>query len=194
MINLNISPVALAQIETDEWLAGRKPYEYQWKAYQLIRQALESGQTLCLFLITPTGSGKTLTSYAHSIKTGLPMLGVYPTNELLADQERALWEEYQATDTNRIIRIDSATLDQWQIDLELKRHSQTLETILNYNPVLLTNPDILFYIIFGLYPEINSLRERLWELVGSTIACLFLMNFIYIMLNNKQIQHFSLVP
>ncbi len=167
MINLNISPVALDRVKTDEWLAGKQPYQYQWDAYKLICEAFQSNQTLCLFLITPTGSGKTLTSYAYSIKTGKAMFGVYPTNELLADQERTLLEEYQKTGSNRVIRVDSQTLDQWQIELELKRHSQTLETLLNYKPVLLTNPDILFYVVFGLYPVIFSLRERLWELVGS---------------------------
>ncbi|MBP0040580.1 MAG: type I-D CRISPR-associated helicase Cas3' [Roseofilum sp. SBFL] len=167
MINVNILPVALDQVKTDEWLAGKHPYHYQWNAYKLISEAFKSNQTLCLFLITPTGSGKTLTSYAYSMNTGKPMFGVYPTNELLADQERTLIEEYEKFGSNRVIRVDSKALDQWQIDLELKRHSQTLETLLNYKPVLLTNPDILFYVVFGLYPKIHSLRQRLWELVGS---------------------------
>ncbi|MDJ1180258.1 type I-D CRISPR-associated helicase Cas3' [Roseofilum sp. BLCC_M91] len=167
MINLNILPVALEQIKTDEWLAGKHPYQYQWEAYKLISEAFESKRTLCLFLITPTGSGKTLTSYGYSINTGKPMFGVYPTNELLADQERTLLEEYEKVGSNRVIRVDSKALDEWQINLELQRHSQTLETLLNYKPVLLTNPDILFYVAFGLYPKINSLRQRLWELVGS---------------------------
>ncbi len=167
MIEIEILPVAFDQVETNEWLAGRRPYEYQWRAFQLVQQAWASKQTLCLFLVTPTGSGKTLTAYAHSIKTGLPMLGVYPTNELLADQERALLPDYANTGSNRVIRIDSAALDEWQASLELHRHSDTLEAILHYEPVLLTNPDILFYITFGLYPAIKSLRERLWALLGS---------------------------
>ncbi len=167
MINLNISPVTLNQVNTDQWLTGKKPHEYQWKAYQLIQEAFKQKKTLCLFLITPTGSGKTLASYAHSIKTGLPVIGAYPTNELLADQERALSDEYKQTGTNIIERIDSETLDRLQIEYELNRHSQTLEKILNQRPVILTNPDILFYVIFGLYPAIYSLRERLWSLVGS---------------------------
>ncbi|MGD1702690.1 type I-D CRISPR-associated helicase Cas3' [Dapis sp. BLCC M229] len=167
MINLNILPVALEQIKTDEWLTGKQPYQYQWEAYKLICEAFESNRTLCLFLITPTSSGKTLTSYAYSINTGKPMFGVYPTNELLADQERTLLEEYEKVGSNRVIRVDSKALDEWQIDLELQRHSQTLETLLNYRRILLTNPDILFYVAFGLYPKINSLRQRLWELVGS---------------------------
>jgi CRISPR-associated helicase Cas3 len=166
MIEIEILPVAFDQVETDEWLVGRKPYEYQWRAFQLVRQALGSKRTLCLFLVTPTGSGKTLTAYAHSIKTGLPALGVYPTNELLADQERALLPEYAGTGNNRVIRIDSAALDEWQISYEMRRHSDTLEVIMNHKPVLLTNPDILFYIIFGLYPAISGLRERLWSLLG----------------------------
>ncbi len=95
------------------------------------------------------------------------MLGVYPTNELLRDQERALQEEYQRLGTHQVLRVDSIELDKWQADLDLKRHSDTLETLLGYDETtLLTNPDILFYVIFGLYPTIPGLRERLWELVG----------------------------
>lgn len=169
MLELDVLPLAYDQVETDdEWLTGRKPHPYQWHAYQLVQQALKSRQSLCLFLVTPTGSGKTLAAYAHSIKTGLPMLGAYPTNDLLADQEQALRQEYERTKSNRVIRIDSSALDEWQVNLDLHRHSETLETILHYEPILLTNPDILFYVIFGLYPAIGGVRERLWALVGGS--------------------------
>ena len=55
-----------------------------------LKQALTGNETACLFLVTPTGSGKTLASYAYAINHAIPAFGVYPTNELIRDQERAL--------------------------------------------------------------------------------------------------------
>ena len=166
MVAFDVAPLAYDQVEQPEWIHGYRPYRYQWDAFCLVREALDSRRTLCLFLVTPTGSGKTLGAYAYSIISGEPIIGAYPTNELLADQERALIPEFQYTRSNRVFRVDSAALDRWQTDFDLKRHSETLEVILNYEPILLTNPDILFYLAFGLYPTLPGLRERLWTLMG----------------------------
>jgi len=168
-LNLDIAPVAFDQVTAD-WLPGRNPYEYQWQAYQLIQSAFANNETLCLFLVTPTGSGKTLASYAYSIQTGIPALGVYPTNELIRDQEKSLAPEYQRVlnRENWVLRIDSRTLDEWGLDLEESRHASTLEVLLNWPYPILTNPDILFYILFGRYPDISGQRQRLFSLIGNT--------------------------
>src|SRR5262249_32763342 len=55
-------------------------------------------------------------------------------------------------------------LDRWQINFELKRHSETLENLLNYSSALLTNPDILFYLFFGLYQGQPGVAQRLFRL------------------------------
>ncbi|MEW6045884.1 MAG: type I-D CRISPR-associated helicase Cas3' [Bacillota bacterium] len=167
MIEVEIAPVAFDQVEGVQWLPGLRPYGHQWEAYRLIAAALESRNTVCLFLVTPTGSGKTLAAYAYSIRTGEPVIGAYPTNELLADQARALEPLYRQSGTNSLLRVDSETLERWQADLEVKRHAETLEVLLRYEKILLTNPDILFYVAFGLYPSLPGLRERLWSLMGS---------------------------
>lgn len=167
MIEFNLMPLAYDQVKTNEWLPDLQPYAYQWRAFQLIGEALEQQQTLCLFLVTPTGSGKTLTAFAQSILTGEPMIGAYPTNELLADQARALQPQYVVTHSNEVVSIDSAALDRMQAEYDMTRHSETLEIQLRHKPVLLTNPDILFYVAFGLYPKLPGLPERLWALMGS---------------------------
>jgi len=165
-LDLDIAPVAYAQTEAN-WLPGLRPYAYQRRVYQLVQEALARNETLCLFLTTPTGSGKTLASYAYSINTGMPALGVYPTNELIRDQERALQPRLDPGGDYRLLRVDSRQLDDWQTALELDRHSETLETLLHWQPTLLTNPDILFYILFGLYANYPaSVRQRLFTLVG----------------------------
>ena len=171
-LELEIAPLAYAQVEAD-WLPGYQPYAYQWQVYQQIANALAQRETRCLLLVTPTGSGKTLASYAYSIRKGLPVLGVYPTNELIRDQERALQGEYLKVQgwQDWVLRVDSRQLDRWGLELEEPAHAETLETLFNWRRAILTNPDILYYIAFGRYPKREDRagqRERLFALLGST--------------------------
>lgn len=169
-LELEIEPVAYERINED-WLPGKHPYPYQWMTYQLVQEAIANNETLCLFLVTPTGSGKTIASYAYSIRHGQQALGIYPTNELIRDQERSLAPMYRESLgwENWVLRVDSEALDQWGLDLNEPRHSQALETLLSWQHVLLTNPDILFYIAFGRYLSGPSgQRQRLLTALAST--------------------------
>ncbi len=161
-LSIRIEPLAIDQIN-DDWLPGYKPYRYQMQVYNHVRRALKAKETLCMFITTPTGSGKTLSSYAYSIKHRIPAFGVYPTNELIRDQERALARMVSSDD---LFRIDNQQLDEWQTKFELQRHSETLEKILHWNPIILTNPDILFYAFFGLYGGPENVSQRLFTLIG----------------------------
>lgn len=165
-LSVELLPVALEQVPED-WLPGLMPYHYQSQVYRQVKSALEAGKTLCLFIVTPTGSGKTLAGYAYSILHEERAFGVYPTNELIRDQERALRPWLDPEGTYRLLRIDSAQLDEWQAKLDLERHSETLETLLHWYPgAILTNPDILFYTFFGLYQGPPGVAQRLLSLVG----------------------------
>lgn len=181
VLELNLSPLAYQQLEAD-WLPGYQPYTYQWKVYQLIAEALTRKRTQCIFLVTPTGSGKTLASFAYSIKQGIPALGIYPTNELIRDQEQALAPEYEQVLGWRdwLLRLDSQTLDEWGLNLEEPAHAESLETLLNWRRIILTNPDILYYIAFGRYPERSDRlgqRQRLFALLGSIYRLLVFDEF-----------------
>ncbi|RMF28928.1 MAG: type I-D CRISPR-associated helicase Cas3' [Chloroflexi bacterium] len=164
-LTVEIAPLAYAQAE-EPWIGNYRPYLYQQRIYQRVQDALRTGRTLCLFLVTPTGSGKTLASYAYTINHNEPAFGVYPTNELIRDQERALKPWLDPNEEYRLLRVDSRQLDHWQDALDLPQHAQTFERLLNWRPTILTNPDILFYTFFGLYSGPDGLRERLFALVG----------------------------
>jgi CRISPR-associated helicase Cas3 len=164
-LTVNIAPLAYDQAD-GPWLANLRPYHYQRRVYERIEAALTRNETACLFLVTPTGSGKTLASYAYAINHALPAFGVYPTNELIRDQERTLKPRIDPGDNNGLLRIDSRQLDDWQTKLDLKRHAPTWERLLNWQPTILTNPDILFYTFFGLYRGPASISQRLFTLVG----------------------------
>ncbi|MCC9078143.1 type I-D CRISPR-associated helicase Cas3' [Litorilinea aerophila] len=164
-LTIQVKPLAYEQVP-GPWLGDWRPYTYQRQVYDLIAQALTDRQTLCLFLVTPTGSGKTLGSYAYAINHGVPAFGVYPTNELIRDQERALKPWLDPNDEYRLLHIDSKQLDDWQAKLDLDRHAPALERLLNWEPTVLTNPDILFYTFFGLYRGPGGLSQRLFSLIG----------------------------
>lgn len=164
-LTLDIDPIAYDQTDA-EWLPGLTPYVYQQRVYQLVQEALTRNETLCLFLVTPTGSGKTLASYAYAINHELPAFGVYPTNELIRDQERSLKSWIDPHKNYRLLRVDSRQLDHWQDALGERQHATTFETLMNWHPTILTNPDILFYTFFGLYKGPHSISQRLFTLVG----------------------------
>ncbi|HEC34865.1 MAG TPA: type I-D CRISPR-associated helicase Cas3' [Chloroflexi bacterium] len=164
-LTVNVAPLAYAQTE-EPWVGDYRPYVYQSRVYQEVQAALTGKETRCLFLVTPTGSGKTLASYAYTINYGEPAFGVYPTNELIRDQERALKDWLDPGDDYRLLRIDSRQLDHWQDALDLPQHAQTFERLMNWRPTILTNPDILFYTFFGLYRGPQGLTQRLFTLLG----------------------------
>lgn len=177
-VNLSIAPVAFDQVDAD-WLPGMQPYVYQWRVYELIRSAFDNEEMLCLFLVTPTGSGKTLSSFAYSIRTGMPALGVYPTNELIRDQEKALAPEYRRVLEREewVLRIDSRALDEWGLDMDEPRHASALEVLLNWRYPILTNPDVLFYILFGRYPDVKSQRQRLFSRLADSYRLMIFDEF-----------------
>ena len=168
-LTVYLKPIAYRLAE-GPWLGSLRPYEYQRRVCERVERALDAGETLCLFLAAPTGSGKTLAAYAAPIRRGIPALGVYPTNELIKDQERALRPWLDPHDELRLLRIDSRELDRWTVALARQRHAPTLETLLHWHPTVLTNPDILFYVFFGLYggweEELEAVRQRLFARIG----------------------------
>lgn len=165
MLTVDVEPLAFSQADS-EWLGDMRPYFYQDRVYELVQEALTGNETLCLFLVTPTGSGKTLGSYAYAINNQIPAFGAYPTNALIRDQEEALKDWIDPHDHYRLLRIDSNQLDHWQDRLDLKRHAPTFEKLMNWRGTILTNPDILFYTFFGLYNGPSGFDQRLIALLG----------------------------
>jgi len=164
-LTVHIGPLAYAQTN-EAWVNDYRPYVYQSRVYRAVRQALAKNETLCLFLVTPTGSGKTLAGYAYTINHGEPAFGVYPTNELIRDQERTLKGWLDPSEDYRLLRIDSRQLDHWQDALDLNQHAQAFERLMRWQPSILTNPDILFYTFFGLYRGPKGLNQRIFALLG----------------------------
>jgi CRISPR-associated helicase Cas3 len=121
---------------------------------------LKNQQTICIINSAITGGGKTLASYAYSIENcfnGHKILGVYPTNELLHDQKRAIVKLFKQIHGREpkigidgdILIIDGEFLRQEKESGE--RNIKLIEYILSDTKIVLTNPDILYLLCHHLY-------------------------------------------
>lgn len=121
---------------------------------------LTNQQTICITNSAITGGGKTLASYAYGIENcykGHKILGVYPTNELLHDQKRAIIKLFQQIHGREpkigidgdILIVDGEFLRQEKDAGE--RNIKLIEYILSDTKIVLTNPDILYLLCHHLY-------------------------------------------
>src|SRR5256885_1096403 len=84
-----------------------QPYAHQLRTLEHVRHAIKERQTICIENTSVTGSGKTLANFAAAILDGVRTCGIYPTNELMLDQQVSL-EKYLH---NEIMLLDSQGLD-----------------------------------------------------------------------------------
>jgi CRISPR-associated helicase Cas3 len=151
MIHIRLKPLHYTAAD-GPFLFGLTPLEHQRNTLTQVEHAMQEKRTLAIINASVTGSGKTLANYAYSLlNRPTPTIGVYPTNELIKDQERSLRER----DVKGLIRIDRVELDQWQKRLEMRAHVEVLHTIMGSwveeCPIVLTNPDILYLLMYNVY-------------------------------------------
>ncbi len=125
-----------------------------------------------MLLAARTGTGKTRAAMLPVLKGREWAVAIYPTNELVRDQVRAVakfaaeegirplvwtpetWasadraEGYSGAD-HVLVPVDGAMLDQWQEVMRCKSRGETLRRLLDPDKpkVVFTNPDILFLIL-----------------------------------------------
>lgn len=165
MISTRLGPLYYTKVD-ESFLFNLTPLEHQWNTLREVERAMLGNRTLAIINASVTGSGKTLANYAYSLSHDpTPTIGIYPTNELIRDQERALVE--RGVDANKLIKLDSVELDEWQKLIEARAHAQVLHAItgswMQETPVILTNPDILYLLMYNLYAYHRSFqgyRER----------------------------------
>lgn len=125
-----------------------------------------------MLLTARTGTGKTRAAMLPILKRREWAVAIYPTNELVKDQVRAVakfavdediqplvWvpEVWAGTDRAQrysgadhvLVPVDGALLDQWQEVMRCKSRGETLRRLLDPDKpkIVFTNPDILFLIL-----------------------------------------------
>lgn len=124
-----------------------------------------------IFNTAMTGDGKSLAAYLPSFRDGLHVVAMYPTNELVRDQEQAL-KLYQQRLQLRLPRHDTMYSD--RITRLVREHDSTrvdeIRKLVMNNGILLTNPDLVHLIMGYRYG---------WGYVKQELAVDTAMNFDY---------------
>jgi CRISPR-associated helicase Cas3 len=131
------------------------PYPHQVDTLKRIREAIKHCQTICIENTSVTGSGKTLANFAATILDGIHTCGVYPTNELMSDQGVSLYpylgDEITFLDGQGLIEIRSV-----HSHMRTNAHALHWATGEQVPLALLTNPDVLYLVMYNLYGQMFS--------------------------------------
>jgi CRISPR-associated endonuclease/helicase Cas3 len=102
-----------------------------------------------VFNTAMTGDGKSLAAYLLAMTSGTSTLATYPTNELARDQEKQVQhykDEFQPEKDPQIYRLTAAILEDFVSTNKLPSKQSGLVNFSNQAEILLTNPDIFYYI------------------------------------------------
>ena len=114
--------------------------EHQVKTFDAIRDP----DIDVVFNTAMTGDGKSLAAYLPALTENKSILAMYPTNELIKDQERQV-QNYCQWFAQHIAcdKMFSERLSELRMELtDLRGQKAAIEHLALKNPILLTNPDI----------------------------------------------------
>ena len=139
--------------------------EHQVKTFDAIRNP----DIDVVFNTAMTGDGKSLAAYLSAFTSGRSILAMYPTNELIKDQERQV-QDYCKWFAQPVAcdRMFSDSLFELRTKLkDLRRQKAAIEHLALKNPILLTNPDI--FNLIANFQYLNSEYENPDQLVQHVI-------------------------
>ncbi|MDY6781054.1 MAG: type I-D CRISPR-associated helicase Cas3' [Cyanobacteriota bacterium] len=112
-------------------------------------KALQNPEIDVAFNTAMTGDGKSLAAYLPAMTSKNYTMAMYPTNELARDQERQV-RNYKAKFSPKydpqIYRLTGSTLENFVETYQLPSKQQGIIDRADNSEILLTNPDIFYYI------------------------------------------------
>ncbi len=143
MIKVSVKPVYSRKAEAtpiENSPEGLELRQHQIETYEAIN---DPGVDV-VFNVAMTGDGKSLAAYLPALTEDRPILAMYPTNELIKDQERQVQGYCQQFEQD-IARDKMFGERLYELREELKDlrgQKASIELLAQENPILLTNPDI----------------------------------------------------
>ena len=122
-----------------------------------------------IFNTAMTGDGKSLAAYLETLQSGLPTIGLYPTNELIRDQFhqiRGYLSEFNLEQEPRINSLNGPALELYAQEEGISK-AIALETRSSQSEILLTNPDIFHYLHQGAYLAKYDNPDKLWQRIDN---------------------------
>lgn len=141
---------------------AKLPKGWQLSQHQVeTYRALTEGNYDVVFNTAMTGDGKSLAAYLPALASDRHILGMYPTNELLKDQERQLSGYLKEFGLNEkqvsFCSIWGTKLAELQVKYELRNRAEILKERFNNFNALLTNPDIFSLVMNYAYVKNASI-------------------------------------
>ena len=121
------------------------PEEFNFRQHQVeTYRAIQDPDVQVIFNTAMTGDGKSLAAYLPALTEGKSILAMYPTNELIKDQERQVQEYCQRFEQRTVCdKMFAERLYELREEMkDLRGQSAAIELLAQENPILLTNPDI----------------------------------------------------
>jgi len=136
------------------------PENWRLSQHQLdTYNALVGDEYDVIFNTAMTGDGKSLAGQLPAIEKGglnHPVLAMYPTNELIGDQEIHLRQTVETWKANIVPKLlNGFELDQKMLEEDYARRGDALMSVLRNGDFVLSNPDIFHYVMhqFYTYPQ-----------------------------------------
>ena len=170
MIKLSVKPVYSRKAKTVPIKNGPEGLELRQHQVETYK-AIQDPDVDVIFNKAMTGDGKSLAAYLSALTEGKAILSMYPTNELIKDQERQVQEYCQWFEQSIACdKMFGEQLSELRAELtDLRGQKAAIEFLALKNPILLTNPDIFNLIANFQYlnPEYENPDQLVQHIINS---------------------------
>ena len=135
--------------------------QHQLETYQ----ALTGGDCDVVFNTAMTGDGKSLAAQLQTLANSRSLLMMYPTNELVRDQEMQITQTLSQWKQQAKVRPTTMTGDRLREIVaagQFSRKADIIKSLAANNEILLTNPDIFHYIAQFFYTRRGDSPDMLF--------------------------------
>src|SRR5579884_169506 len=150
MLQLQILPVYSEEYPGSQGQIGSvRLLKHQYETWE----AFKDPDVDVIFNVAMTGDGKSLAGYLPALKQKKHVIAMYPTNELVKDQERGL-ESYRQRLEVRLSAYTTmygARITELMREHETKVRLEEVRKLLVNNGIVLTNPDLVHLIMSHQY-------------------------------------------
>lgn len=164
-------PDVYSRLAEDEALAaaGLTGLPYQLYQHQLETfLALTQGTTPVVFNTAMTGDGKSLAGSLSLFEKEMYTLAMYPTNELIRDQKRAVEQMQQVWGTEfPVTLLNSHTLDEQMAACSTLKRGDALLSLMRNGDLVLSNPDVFHYLMQMFYVRQGPKGDAPDKIVGA---------------------------
>jgi len=146
--------------------------DYQIGEMRLLKHQVETLEAFhnpeidVIFNTAMTGDGKSLAAYLPTFQDHKHVIALYPTNELIRDQHQSL-PRYEQRLGFRLPHNDTmfgAKISQLMREHDTSERLEEVRKVIRYNPILLTNPDLVHLMMSLQYGWGHRRKELAYEL------------------------------